>query len=161
VARTGSGNKALLWVLGGVGACLVLVLLVCAGVGYMMMRQMSRAVDQVAKTTEAPRFEPPKAVAAPPVEAPRPKEVVVQPKVELPEIKLPTFKDLDDALKKLDPKEPQLVRLAALKYIANQKPPADAAKKKAVVDALNALKDDKDELVRGAAELAKIPWEFD
>src|SRR5262245_15301550 len=38
VARPSSGNKALVYVLSAVGACLVLALLVCAGVGYLLTR---------------------------------------------------------------------------------------------------------------------------
>ena len=160
-APAATGNRTLLYVLGILGACFVVAVLACAGLIWMLTMQVSRTVDQVAKELdktqvavhrEAPKPEKPREVA-------KVKEV----EAPLPTIKLPTgpaIKDLDDAVQKLRSPE-QLTRLRALEYIGKQTPPTDAARKKAVMDAVNPLTNDEDVFVKLAATQVKLLWEFD
>jgi hypothetical protein len=158
LATPGTTNRTLLWVVGIIGGCLVLIALICAGVIWMVLPQLAPTADKVvAKQLDLPPDPPKKAVQpAPEVQK---KEV----EVALPTLKLPTgppIKDLDDAVKRLSSPE-QLVRLRALEYIGKQKPPADAAKKKAILDVVDKLTNDDDPFVKLAATQVKVLWEFD
>jgi HEAT repeat protein len=120
----------------------------CGGVLWMFMLRFGTTVQQVAK-------EVPKAAPVQPAPAPAP----IQPEAVAaawPEI-IPKIKDLDDALAKLKSPDPR-TRIAAVDYIGRQKPPADPARKKMILDALEPLTNDDDVFVRGAASLAKINW---
>jgi predicted Zn finger-like uncharacterized protein len=151
VEKKSRGNRTMIWVASILGLSLVVVAVCCAGGVWWLTMQWKPTIQQIAKMPEPPP--PPR-----PVEQPKPKDVEIQ----IPEFKVPTvdFKNLDDALEKLRTGN-QFTRLSALGYIGKQKPPADPAKKKAVLDALDKAANDKDPLISGAAGYAKIIWESD
>ena len=141
----------------GLVSCLVLAVLACSGFLWMFTQQLQKTPPPV--TVQIDRPPEPKQ----PLVVEKPKE---EPKVSKVEIVMPDldkllnpFKDLDDAVAKLDPKYPTLIRIGALNYIASKDLPADAAKKKAIMDAVIALQNDKDERVREMAKNLKFVWD--
>ena len=150
LAKKSSRKRTVAWVAGLLAGFFVLGIVGCGGLAWWISRQFRPIVEQVARPPEKPPEKPPPEVAK-----------SKDPEIKIPEIKLPTFKDLDDAVRNLRSPD-RLTRLAALKYIGTQKPPADAEKKKQVLAAVNALANDEDLLIMGAANLVRINWgEFD
>ncbi len=154
-------SRVLFWVLTGLGTCVVLVMLICAGVLYKLTVELRRTrdmamkvLDQPAPTPEAPKPAPPP--EKPPVPPPQAGNV----QVPLPNLELqlgPKIKDLDDALAKLRSPD-QLTRVLALAFIGKQKVPDDPAKRKQVLDAIEPLTKDESALVQIAASNVKITW---
>jgi predicted Zn finger-like uncharacterized protein len=162
LAHPPRANRTLLWVASILGASFVLVALICGGSVWFLLPRW-RAVAAVASVDPPP---------PPPKEEPKQKEepkpappAVVKgkdPEIAWPKMPVlgPSIKDLDDALEKLRSKD-QFAQLKALEYIGKQKPPADAAKKQKILDAVNALAEGDDPILKTAAGYVKVLWEFD
>jgi hypothetical protein len=154
LARKSTTHRTLLWVAAIFGAFLLVGVLGCGGIAWWITKQWRPTIEQIARPPEPPPDKPPE---KPPPQVAKSKD----PQITIPEVKLPTFKDLDDAVRNLRSPD-RLTRLAALKYIGTQKPPANPEKKKQVLAAVNALANDEDLLIMGAANLVRINWgEFD
>ena len=146
-----SDKRTQIWVVSILGACLVLCALITGGV-VIWVTLTGNPVKQITSSQPEP---PPPPPPAPRAENPKPKDV----EIPTPELKLPTvnIKDLDDAIQKLRTGN-QFTRLRALEYINKQKPPADPAKKKAVLDAMDEA-GKNDDIVKAAALLVRVNWE--
>jgi hypothetical protein len=123
------------WVVGGLGALILAVILLCAGVFFYTTRSAGRFADRVIEDVK--KMPPPPAWQPPPAPAPR------------------ELANVDEALAGL--RSPEGARRAAgARWLAGQKP--DPARRAEVVKALEPLHDDKDFGVRTWARAALVVW---
>ncbi len=152
VRKKHAANRTVLWVVSIIAGSILVMMLICGGFLYWGVPKLMAwfmksgtpvvVIDQTPQQPQNPVAPPPKAKEG---------------EVPWPKIPTLTIKDLDHAIQLLRSAD-NFTRLRALEYIQKHPIPADAAKKKAVLDAVEPLTNDDDPLIKIAANLVKINW---
>jgi hypothetical protein len=133
-------NAWVWWVLGGLGALLLAVVLLCGGIVWIVSNEAGKAVDKAVQGF--PNMPPPP----------------LPPPVEVPNFNpLGGFKNLDEALAAL--RSPDVnQRRGAVEWLVHNRREADPKRRQEVIDALEPLLRDPDLHVRAFARHAQILW---